>query len=95
MWNNIMGQIKIKSEGTHKYKKSVCDIGQIESTLGDNQKYLIFMHAFGGCDTTSVIFGQGKLSILRLLSSKNKKKEIWQLKKQQTFFVIQIQHLSK
>ena len=69
-----MGQIKIKSEGTHKYKKSVCDIGQIESTLGDNQKYLIFMHAFGGCDTTSVIFGQGKLSILRLLSSKNKKK---------------------
>ena len=27
MWNNMMGQIKMKSEGTHKYKKSVYDIG--------------------------------------------------------------------
>ena len=28
---------------------------------------MTFIHAFGGCDTTSAVYGQGKLSILRLL----------------------------
>ena len=65
-----MGQIKMKSDGTRKCKESVRDIGQIASTLGDIQKYLTVVHAFRGC----FIFGQEKLSILRLLSSKNKKK---------------------
>ena len=76
MWNDMMRQIKMKSKSTRKYKKSGRDVGQIASTLGDIQKYLTFIHAFGGCDTTSAIFGQGKLSILRLLSSKNKKRSL-------------------
>ena len=76
MWNDMMRQIKMKSKGTRKCKKSVRDVGQIASTLGDIQKYLAFIHAFGGCDTTSAIFGQGKLSILRLLSSKSKKRSL-------------------
>ena len=44
----MMGQIKIKSEGTNKYKESVGEI-----------------------------FGQGNLSVLRLISSKNQK-NVWQ-----------------
>ena len=28
---------------------------------------MTFVHAFGGCDNTSAVFGQGKLSILKLL----------------------------
>ena len=76
MWNYMMGQIKMQSEGTRKYKVSVRDIRKITSTLGDIQKFLTFIRAFGGYDTTSVIFGEGKLSILELLSSKNKKRSL-------------------
>ena len=74
MWNNMMGQIKMKREGTRKYRESARDIGQIASSLGNIQKYMTFIHAFGGCNTTSAIFGQGKLSILRLLANKNKRR---------------------
>lgn len=45
----MMGQIKMKSDGTRKCKDSVRDIGQIASTLGDIQKYLTVVHAFRGC----------------------------------------------
>ena len=72
--NQMTGQIKLKNEGTRKYKDSVRDIEQIASTLGDIQKYFIFIHTFGWGDTTSAIFGQGKVPILRLLSSENKKR---------------------
>ena len=49
VWNDMMGQIKMKSEGTRKYKVSVLDIGQIASTLDDIRKYQTFIHEFGGC----------------------------------------------
>ena len=35
-------------------------------------KYLTFVHAFGGCDIKSAVFDQGKLSILTLVTEKNK-----------------------
>ena len=81
MWNDMMGQIKMKSDGTRKCKESVRDIGQIVSTLGDIQKYLTVIHAFRGC----FIFGQEKLSILRLLSSKNKKKNFFSSRSRRQF----------
>ena len=65
----MIAQMKIKSAGTGKYKTLVRDIGKIPDTSSDIQKYLTFIHVFGGCDTTSAIFGEGKLSILRLLFS--------------------------
>ena len=46
MWNDMMAQIKMRSEGTHKYKESVRDIGKIASTLGDIQKHLTFIYTF-------------------------------------------------
>ena len=52
------------------------DIGQVGNAVGDNQKYLTFIYVFGGCHTTSAIFQQGKYSILRLLSSKSKKRSL-------------------
>ena len=30
-------------------------------------KHILFIHAWGGCDTTSAIFGKGKISILQKL----------------------------
>ena len=72
--NQMTVQIKLKNEDIRKYKESVRDIKQIASTLGDIQKYFIFIHAFGWSD--SAIFGQGKVPILRLLSSENKKRSL-------------------
>lgn len=67
MWNDLMGCILMKNEATRKHAESVRDVGKICESLGDICKYITFIHAFGGCDTTSAIFGQGKLSILKLI----------------------------
>ena len=57
----------MKTEATKKHKAVERDIGVISECVGDVRKYLTFIHAFGGCDTTSEVYGQGKLSILKLL----------------------------
>ena len=76
-----MGQIKMKREDTRKYEESVCNIEQIAGTLYDIQKYLTFIHAFRGCDTTSAIFGKEKLSIFqyfnKIIFQRKEKKEVW------------------
>ena len=75
-WSSLMGQIIMKTEATKKHKAIERDIGIIAECIGDVRKYLTFIHAFGGCDITSEIYGQGKLSILKLLEkSKAARKE--------------------
>ena len=32
---------------------------------------LLFIHAWGGCDTTSATFGQGKTTIMKLVEKNN------------------------
>ena len=66
-WNNLMGQIIMRTEATKKHKAVERDIGVIAECIGDVGKYLTFVHAFGGCDTTSAVYGQGKLWISKLL----------------------------
>ena len=68
-WNSLMGQIIMKTEATKNHKAIECDIGVIAACIGDVGKYLTFVHAFGGCDTTSAVYGQVKLSILKLLEN--------------------------
>ena len=70
-WNNCMGTIVMKSEATKEHGATERDVGKISECLGEISKYLTFIHAFGGCDTTSAVFGQGKLSILRLLEKRD------------------------
>ena len=60
-WNSLMGQIIMRTEATTKPKAIECDPGVIAECIGDVRKYLTFVHAFGGCDTTSAVYGQGKL----------------------------------
>ena len=44
------------------------DVEKIGKQLGDVMvKHILFVHAWGGCDTTSAIYGQGKLSIMKKL----------------------------
>ena len=75
MWNNMMGRITMKSEATRKFSESVRDVGKIAECLGEICKYITFIHAFGGCDTTSAIFGQGKLSIMKLIGKSSAARE--------------------
>ena len=51
----------MRTEATKKPKAIECDTGVIAECIGDVRKYLTFVHAFGGCDTTSAVYGQGKL----------------------------------
>ena len=67
MWNEMMGKITMKSEATRKQNEVRRDIEQYSSCLGDIRKYITLIHAFAGCDTTSSIYGHGKMRILRLL----------------------------
>ena len=66
-WNSLMGQIIRRTETTKNYKAIECGIGVIAEYLGNVRKYLTFVHAFGRSNTTSAVYGQGKLSILKLL----------------------------
>ena len=54
-----------------RHKESVRDIGKMVESLGDVRKYLTFIHAFGGCDTTSATFCLSKMSILKLIDKRN------------------------
>ena len=62
----MMGKITMKSEATRKKNEVRRDIEQYSSCLGDIKKYITLIHAFAGCDTTSSIYGHGKMKILRL-----------------------------
>ena len=61
-WKNIMGKITMKSEASRKQKEA-----DITDCIDDIRNYLTLVNAFSGCDTTSAVYGQGKLAILKLL----------------------------
>ena len=70
-----MGQIIMRIEATKKHRAIERDIGVISEYIGNVRKYLTFAHVFGGCDTTSAVYGQGKLSILTLLKKSKAARE--------------------
>ena len=74
-WKSLMGQTIMRTEATKKHKVIERDFGVIAECIGDVRKYLTFVHAFGGCDTTSAICGQSKLSILKLLEKSKAARE--------------------
>ena len=67
LWNSLMGNIIMRTEAMKKHKVIEREIEVIAECIGDVRKYLTFVHAFGGCDTTSAVYGQSKLLILKLL----------------------------
>ena len=69
-----MGRLTMKCEGTKKYSQVRCNIGEMAKCL-TQIKYLTFIHAFGGCDTTSVTYGLGKISIMKAIEKKKIAKE--------------------
>jgi len=79
-WKEEMGQVVIRSsykkDGRTQMKqldvKSA--LSSIDSTV---VPYLLLIHAFGGCDTTSAIHEKGKASPLRLLEKSKRAKQLF------------------
>ena len=41
-------------------------ITQLQQALGSKRQHILFLHAITGCDTTSALYGQGKVKTLKL-----------------------------
>jgi len=50
---------------------STYDIRKIREEIGDMKDVMLFFHAITGCDTTSSLFGKGKINAYKLLSMSN------------------------
>ena len=74
-WKEEMGHVVIRSSYTKKGRSQIKQLDMekaIDSLDRSVIPYLLFIHAFGGCDTASAIHNKGKASPLRLLQkSKN------------------------
>ena len=79
-WKEDMGQVIVRSDfkknGGKQWKQLV-----VESALSSFSSkaiipYLLVIHAFGGCDTTSAIHGKGKASPLHLLQKSKTAREL-------------------
>ena len=58
----------MRSEPKKQQNLKLRNVGRIANCLERNVlKYLLFIHAWGGCDTTSATFNQGKTAILKLV----------------------------
>ena len=78
-WHENLGKILVRSDIPRKgYKaRKQLDVGEAALLLKPNVKKLLpFIHAFGGCDTTSGVYDKGKLSILRLIEKSEEAQQI-------------------
>ena len=72
MWEETMNDLFLRHEARKSIKKDVeiINIKDVSSKLAIHVKEnLLFIHAWGGCDTTSATFGQGKTGMLKFVES--------------------------
>ena len=74
MWNDSVGSMTMKCEWTKKYSQITSNIGEMAKCL-TQIKYLTFIHAFGGRDTTSATYGLGKIYIMKAIEKRKIAKE--------------------
>ena len=73
MWDQTMSDLLLRHEARKSIKKDleIISIKNVTSTLPSHMKEnLLFIHALGGCDTTSALFGQGKTAVLKFVELK-------------------------
>ena len=78
-WNEEMANILVRSEYTIKGGKQLkqFSITEANSMLSVTVlQHFLFIHAFGGCDTTSAIRDKGKGAILRLIQKSKKAQQL-------------------
>ena len=69
-WKQDMAEISVHSSvgSQGKKKLKVFNVKEASEMLDMDIKHLLlFVHAFGGCDTTSAIFDKGKSAVKKLL----------------------------
>ena len=72
VWDQTMGDLFLRHEARKSIKKNleIISIKNVAFSLPSHVKEnLLFIHAWGGCDTTSVLFGQGKAAVLKIVES--------------------------
>ena len=72
MWDQTMGDLFLRHEARKSIKKDleIISIKNVAFSLPSHVKeYLLFIHAWGDCDTTSGLFGQGKTAVLKFVES--------------------------
>ena len=74
MWNDSIGSMTMKCEGTKKYSQITRNIGETAKCL-TQIKYLTFIYAFRVCDTTTATDGLGKISIIKTIEKKKMAKD--------------------
>ena len=74
-WNADMADIHLRSERkeAQNIPLKIIDIREAEKHSEQTVlPHLLAIHAWGGCDTTSVVFGHGKCRILKLAQNRKK-----------------------
>ena len=70
--SNNLKKLYIRSETKSNIQERTWLIQELVNKLGDVCcKYILFSHAFLGCDTTSHVFGFGKPQILKMFDSED------------------------
>ena len=72
VWDQTMGDLFLRHEARKSIKKDleIISTKNVAFSLPRHLKEnLLFIHAWGGCDTTSVLFGQGKAAVLKFVES--------------------------
>ena len=72
MWDQNLGDLFLRHKARKSFKKDlkIISIKNVASNLLIHIKEnLLFIHAWGGCDTTSALFGQGKTAVLKFVES--------------------------
>ena len=79
-WKKEMGQVVIRSSYVKNGRSQIKQLDMqtaTDSLDSSTVPYLLIIHAFGGCDTTSVIHEKGKASRLRLLQKSRKAQRLF------------------
>jgi len=78
-WKQEMGDLIIRSDNTRKgrnYMKQLEIEKALSKTNNTIKPYLLLIHAFGGCDTTSAIHNKGKSAILNLIQTSKEARDL-------------------
>ena len=73
-WTPPMSDVTLLHEARKGIKKPL-EFISVKETISLMPEHVcrnrLFIHAWGGCDTTSVTFGQGKTAIMKLVEKNN------------------------
>ena len=67
-WSYEMATIFLRSESKQQKNMKLLNVSRIAEIMETRiRSNLLFIHAWGGCDTTSATFNQGKSAVLKLV----------------------------